>query len=224
MKNYLASIAVLVTCFSQISYAGVADKAAAKLLQTQQAQRAAVAAAELQRTAQAVQAERARKMYATQQNTARLAAAEQKVKSFAPGALKTPRQAPRIANDVHKRSADGTISNYTTQREINLHKSKIGGKVGEMRAYVDLKAAGYKVQSQVTAHAGGKWRYIDHVAQHPTSGKIMAFEIKTGAARYPVKQQRFDATMTSEGAILRGNNAKALAGMNIKMPTTVPRY
>jgi len=244
MKNKLISITVMALMFNQFAYAGVAGKIATKYLQKES--QASVLAAQMQRQANLVQAERMRKAYAVQQNTnkvqatvqadkarktyaiqqnsKRLAAAEQKVKSFAPGVVKTPRPAPNIANDVYKGVSNGKLIKHSSKKNMTLQKNRIAGKIGEMRAYLDHRSAGYKMLPQATAHAGGRHRFVDFVVQHPITKKLSALEIKTGASRYTKSQKAFDKIMKVNGALFKGVNAGLLMGKFRYMTTKVLRY
>ena len=223
MKKTLMCLAISVLCYSQASYTGVVDRAAAKVIIQS---RAAELAAQLQRKTALVQAEKARKLYSAQKYTKRLAAAEQKAKSLASGVVNTSRHAPKIANDVYKRISNSKLVKHTKNSSANLHKNKIGGKVGEIRCGLDYEAAGYNTLRQVTARIGSQTRRIDLVVQHPITKQWSAVEIKTGISKYSyTKPQRtFDSTMASQGALLIGKNAGPLAGMTLKIPTTLLRY
>ncbi|MGI1677967.1 MAG: hypothetical protein K6L75_04495 [Cellvibrionaceae bacterium] len=197
---------------------------AIKIAKDAMIKRASVAAAQAQRTAAIASAERARKAYSMQQNERRVAAANDKIQKLAPYKVPVRRQAPPIANDVYKRPVQNGNS-YALTVGPTVLKSKISGKVGEIRAYNDLRSSGYRVRSQVTAYSTtGQKRVMDHVIQNPSTGKLRQIEVKTLKAEPTRSQASFDKSLASTGATFKGANAGTLNGVSMSMPTSVLKY
>jgi len=223
-RRYRNAIFVLVSCclIPVTVEANTAVLKTAQRLARLRASRAAVRAAELQRSLQVQRLERARVQYTARLNAERTALAQQKqFRGIASAPLPVRRRAPAIANDLYKKPN----VRFDTPARQTLAKNRIQGKVAEMRAYTDLRAAGYKVRQQVSARIGSQGRRIDFVVTHPSTNHWFGVEVKSGNAARSYRQASFDSKMATGGAVVHGKNApSALRGQVVIMPTHTLNY